>query len=317
MFGRDSNLFCLRLLIPGSFSQAINLSFRLFYLYYRKLKTENLIMPPPEKLYVYEIEGRVNPPPELTGPEFLGCWREGAYTYLFFSTPRELEVKSWLAADPGRGRFLSVTDLDYADWEAGQALKPTRVAGFYLCPVWEDPQPEPEDLTLRLEPGLAFGSGYHPTTRLCLTLLRQVFQGDTPKRVLDLGTGTGVLSLAVLALGAEQVIAVEYNDLAVHTAARNVRHNAKEQSIFLIHGDARHFVHVPGDLALANIHLDVLLDLLRVPDFFDKKWYIFSGILGTQIERFLAALQATPLEAQTVLDENLWYAVLARHRKTL
>jgi ribosomal protein L11 methyltransferase len=271
-------------------------------------------MPPPEKLYVYEIEGRVNPPSELTAQDFLGCWREGHCSYLFFSAPREAEVKAWLAADPGQGTFLSVTDLNYSDWEAGQALKPTWVAGFYLCPVWEEPQPEPQDITLRLEPGLAFGSGYHPTTRLCLSLLQQVFQEDAPSKVLDLGTGTGVLALASLALGAQQVIAVEYNDLAVHTAARNVRHNAKECDILQIHGDARDFAYIPADLALANIHLDVLLDLLNLPEFFDKKWYIFSGILGTQIERFLAAFKTTPLETVSVLDENMWYAVLAVKR---
>ena len=274
-------------------------------------------MPPPEKLYVYEIEGRVNPPPELTGQDFLGCWREGACTYLFFSSPREQEVRAWLAAEPAQGRFLSVTDLNYTDWEAGQALKPTRVAGFYLCPVWEEPRPEPGDITLRLEPGLAFGSGYHPTTRLCLDLLRQVYDRDTPARVLDLGTGTGILSLATLALGARRVLAVEYNDLAVHTAARNVRHNAKESEIFLIHGDARDFAYLPADLVLANIHTDVLLDLLDLSEFFDKKWYTFSGILGTQAERFLAALDATPLEPLAVLDENLWFAVLAARRPQL
>lgn len=268
-------------------------------------------MPPPEKLYVYEIEGRVNPPPEVTGPEFLGCWREGQCSYLFFSSPREQEVKAWLAADPAQGRFLSVTDLNYADWEAGQALKPSRVAGFYLCPVWEEPEPEPGDITLRLEPGLAFGSGCHPTTRLCLAQLRQVYDLETPARVLDLGAGTGILSLAASALGAKRVLAVEYNDLAVHTAARNVRHNGKEQEIFLIHGDARDFAYLQADLALANIHLDVLLNLLKIPDFFNKKWYIFSGLLGTQAESFLTSLAATPLKTLTVRDENLWFAVLA------
>jgi ribosomal protein L11 methyltransferase len=270
-------------------------------------------MPPPEKLYVYEIEGRVNPPPELTGADFLGCWREGTCSYLFFSMPREREVKAWLAREPSRGRFLSATDLNYADWEAGQALKPTRVAGFYLCPIWEEPRPQPGDIILRLEPGLAFGSGYHPTTRSCLGLLRQVFEMDKPSQVLDLGTGTGVLALAALALGARRVLGVEYNDLAVNTAARNVRHNRKEQEIFLIQGDARHFAYLPADLALANIHLDVLLDLLAIPEFFTKQCYIFSGLLGTQSERFLAALKATPLEALAVLDENLWFTVLARN----
>ena len=149
---------------------------------------------------------------------------------------------------------------------------------------------------------------------LCLTLLRRVYDLDTPARVLDLGTGTGVLALATLALGARQVVAVEYNDLAVNTAARNVRHVAKEQEIFLIHGDARHFAYPQADLALANIHQDILLDLLNIPEFLNKKWYIFSGILGAQAERFLEALKVTPLATQEVLDDNLWFAVLAANR---
>jgi len=94
--------------------------------------------------------------------------------------------------------------LSYGEWEAGKPLQPASLAGFHLCPVWE-------------EPGQAFGSGYHPTTRGCLTLLRRVFASEPPRRVLDLGTGTGILAQASLALGAERVVAVEYNELAVRT----------------------------------------------------------------------------------------------------
>jgi ribosomal protein L11 methyltransferase len=162
-----------------------------------------------------------------------------------------------------------------------------------------------------MEPGLAFGSGYHPTSKLCLELLRRVFKTDPPREVLDLGTGTGILSLASVALGARRVIAVEYNELAVRTAARNLRHNHREKEILLIQGDARDFAHLPGELALANIHLDVLLDLLNIPEFLTRKWYIFSGILGTQMARFRQGLAATPLKEIAALDENLWFAVLA------
>ncbi len=185
------------------------------------------------------------------------------------------------------------------------------MAGFHLCPVWETPEPAPGEIVLRLEPGLAFGSGYHPTTRRCLELLRRVYELDAPARVLDLGTGTGILALAALALGASRVVAVEYNDLAVRTAARNLRHNQRQRQVLLIQGDARHFAYPASDLALANIHLDVLLDLLRIPEFLHKKWYIFSGILGTQMDRFLAALQSSPLKPLEVRDENLWFTVLA------
>ncbi len=269
-------------------------------------------MPPPDKLYVYEIAGRVEPPPHLAGADFLGCWREGDYSYLFFSRPREADIKTWLAAG-APGRYSSETVLDYADWEAGKPLKSTSIAGFHLCPVWETPAPGPGEAVLRLEPGLAFGSGFHPTTRRCLELLRLVYDQDTPREVLDLGTGTGVLALAALALGARRVVAVEYNDLAVRTAARNFRHNRRQDEVLLIQGDARHFAQVPAGLALANIHLDVLLDLLALPEFWRKKWYIFSGLLGTQLDRFREGLRATPLRTMEIRDENLWFAVLAQN----
>jgi ribosomal protein L11 methyltransferase len=268
-------------------------------------------MPPPEKIFVYEIQGKVNPPADLTGDDFLGAWREGDYTYLFFGAPKEGPVLAWLQATAA-GVYSSETILTYADWEAGQALKATSVAGFHLCPVWEDPAPGPGEIVIRMEPGLAFGSGYHPTSRLCLQLLRGVFDRDKPREVLDLGTGTGILSLAALSLGARRVLAVEYNELAVRTAARNVRHNHREGKILLIQGDARDFAHLPGELALANIHLDVLLDLLAIPEFFSRKWYIFSGLLGIQVQRFREALAATPLQEVATLDENMWFALLAR-----
>jgi len=269
-------------------------------------------MPPPEKLYVYEIAGRVEPPAHLAGNDFLGCWRESDYSYLFFSRPREEEVKAWLAGG-APGRYSSETILDYADWEAGKPLHAASLAGFHLCPVWETPSPAPGEVVLRLEPGLAFGSGFHPTTRRCLELLHLVYEQDSPRQVLDLGTGTGILALAALALGARRIVAVEYNELAVRTAVRNFRHNRRQDEILLVQGDARHFAQVPADLALANIHLDVLLDLLALPAFIQKKWYIFSGLLGTQLDRFLERLRATPLEAVAVLDENLWFAVLAQN----
>jgi ribosomal protein L11 methyltransferase len=178
--------------------------------------------------------------------------------------------------------------------------------------VWETPVPAVGEIVILMEPGLAFGSGYHPTTRRCLELLRRVYDTDTPRQVLDLGTGTGILTLAALALGAEKVIAVEYNELAVRTAARNLKHNDRTAEVHLIQADARDFAHLPADLVLANIHTDVLLDLLDIPKFLNKKWYIFSGILGTQLEVFLARLQDTPLQVVEIRDENLWFTVLAQ-----
>ena len=268
-------------------------------------------MPPPEKLFIYEIEGRVYPPDSLTGEDFLGCWREGGYSYLFFGSPRESQVIAWVESLP-EARYSSATELKYSDWESGQPLQAASMAGFHLCPVWETPVPAAGEIVIRMEPGLAFGSGYHPTTRRCLELLRRVYEEEAPRQVLDLGTGTGILALAALALGAERVVAVEYNELAVRTAARNLKHNQRGPEVHLIQADARHFAHLPANLVLANIHLDVLLDLLDIPEFLNKDWYIFSGILGTQLKVFLERLRRTPLREVATLDENLWFTVLAR-----
>ncbi len=291
---------------PGGRAIFFLVTFAPFWL---KLNT----MPPPEKLFIYEIEGRVYPPDDLTREDFLGCWREGGYSYLFFGTPREAAVQAWVATLEG-ARYSSENIMNYADWEAGQPLQKTSMAGFHLCPVWEDPSPAPGELVIRMEPGLAFGSGYHPTTRTCLELLRRVYGADTPRRVLDLGTGTGILALAALSLGANRVIAVEYNELAVLTCARNLKHNQRRAEVDLIQADARDYAHLPADLALANIHLDVLLDLLGIPGFFNKNWYIFSGILGAQLDTLLTRLTATPLTPVATLDENMWFTVLARRQ---
>jgi len=268
-------------------------------------------MPPPEKIYIYEVEGRVEAPPELAGADFLGCWREGDRSYLFFSAPRQERLRAWLAAS-GAGRYASETVLSYDEWEAGKPLKPTSLAGFHLCPVWEEPAPAPGETVIRLEPGLAFGSGYHPTTRGCLTLLRRVFDSEPPRRVLDLGTGTGILALAALALGAQRVVAVEYNELAARAAARNLKHQQGPGQVLLIQGEARHFAHLQADLALANLHLEVLLNLLEIPEFLEKKWYIFSGLQGTQMARFTDRLRAAPLEVLDTWSDNLWFTVLAK-----
>ena len=99
-------------------------------------------MPPPEKIFVYEIQGKVNPPADLTGEDFLGCWREGDYSYLFFSNPKEGQVRDWLQK-AAVGRYSSETVLNYADWEAGQPFKPLSIEGLHFSPVWEDPALSP------------------------------------------------------------------------------------------------------------------------------------------------------------------------------
>jgi ribosomal protein L11 methyltransferase len=267
---------------------------------------------PYEKLFIYEILGEFNLP-AAAAENFLGCWREGDCSYLFFTQKKETEVKKLLGEIEAE-RYLSETVIDYEDWEAGHPLVPMRIADFYLCPVWEKPQPRPGEHLIRLDPGVAFGSGFHPTTKLCLQLISDLYQKASLPRVLDLGTGTGILSLACLAKGAERTLAVDHNNLAIDTARQNARHNQAEDKITLACGDVLDYLHEPADLVLANIYYAILREILEQERFFDKPWYIISGLVGTEVDKILTQISQLPLEVEQVLDENLWFAILARNK---
>jgi ribosomal protein L11 methyltransferase len=267
---------------------------------------------PYKKLFIYEIQGEINLPPAMAAGDFLGCWREGDCSYLFFTQKKETEVKKLLGEIEAQ-HYLSETVIDYEDWEAGHPLVPMRIADFYLCPLWEEPKCRPGDHLIRLDPGVAFGSGFHPTTKLCLQLINDLYQKASLPRVLDLGTGTGILSLACLAKGAERSLAVDHNSLAINTARQNARYNEVEEKITLISGDVLEYLHEPADLVLANIYFAILQEILQQERFFDKPWYIFSGLVGTEVDKILSQIRHLPLEVVQVLDENLWFAILARN----
>lgn len=271
---------------------------------------------PYEKLFIYEILGDFNPAPAGALEGYLGCWREGDCSYLFFTQKKEAALKNQLGQSEAQ-RYLSETVINYEDWEAGHPLIPLRIAGFYLCPLWEEPQPLPGEHLIRLDPGVAFGSGFHPTTKLCLQLIDEVYRraGALP-RVLDLGTGTGILSLACLAKGARTSLAVDHNSLAISTARQNARHNQQEDKLILACGDVLEYLHEPADLVVANIYYALLQEVLAQERFLDKPWYILSGLVGTEVDKILTLMRPLPLEVVKVLDENLWFAILARNPAT-
>jgi len=268
---------------------------------------------PYEKLYIYEIYGELSLPASVAAQDFMGCWREGDCSYLFFTQKKDTILKEILG-EREAWRYVSETEINYEEWEAGHPLVPFRIADFYLCPLWEQPQPRPGDHLIRLDPGVAFGSGFHPTTKLCLRFIHDLYETESLPRVLDLGTGTGILSLACLAKGADSVVAVDHNNLAIDTARRNARHNQVEDKITLICGDVREHLAKPADLVLANIYCALLQEILAQSEFLKKPWYIFSGLVGAEVDKILTQLQGLPLEVVQVADDNLWFAILARHR---
>ena len=167
------------------------------------------------------------------------------------------------------GRMRSVSDLridrrreeDWANaWK--EHYHPVRVGKRVVVrPPWRDYQSEPDDVVIELDPGMAFGTGTHPTTRLCMGALEQVLKPG--HRVLDVGTGSGVLAIAALKLGAASVDAVDIEPVSVRAAKENRDRNGVRDDLRIEVGSVGQNGPFEGtyDLVLANIIARILIDL--------------------------------------------------------
>ncbi len=200
-----------------------------------------------------------------------------------------------------------------ADWANAwkQYYKPMPVGRRLLIqPAWEAPAPT-DRLPLLLEPGLAFGTGTHETTRLCLELLDENITGG--ERMLDVGCGSGILSVAALLLGAGQAVGVDIDPLAVKVAEENAARNGVANRFTARCGNCAEQVTGTYEVVAANIVADVLLALTPtvLPLLAPGGLYLLSGIIDEREAEVLAALQDC-FRVQTVRRQNGWSAVAAR-----
>ncbi|CAB3392961.1 Ribosomal protein L11 methyltransferase [Kyrpidia spormannii] len=229
-------------------------------------------------------------------------------------------LKNWLdllptwGLDPGKGDIAvrTVREADWADaWK--QYYRPVTVRGrarvLTVCPAWETYMPELGEVVVRIDPGMAFGTGTHETTRLCLGwLLDEVTPGC---RVLDVGCGSGILSVSAAALGAGRVLAVDLDPLAVEAARHNVEVAGVADRVEVRRGDLLDGIEERGDLIVANLLADLVERLL--PDVHrcltPKGRFLASGILVEQEDRVARAMEAAGLAVREIRREGAWCAL--------
>jgi ribosomal protein L11 methyltransferase len=271
------------------------------------------MMIPYQNLYIYEISRAISDSKKFFKEDFIGCWNEGETSFLFFSQPHDEEVKSFIEK---RGYpLVSRNVLDYRAWQASEELKPFKVGNLIISPPWEDAKVGEGEVLVHLDPNVVFGTGYHPTTRTCLKALWEIYQKARPKKVLDLGTGSGILALAAAKWGAEKVLAVDCNQLAVETALRNVSSNNESQRIEVRFGRAEDFIEEEADLVCANIHLQVIEPLVKKRAFFEKRWFILSGVFEKDVKEIERRLTPKPVEIVRRLQEGNWLTLVGFNQK--
>lgn len=213
---------------------------------------------------------------------------------------------------------IAINKIATEDWtEAWKSdYHPQRIGKHLLItPTWNNIKPDDTTIPIRLDPGMAFGTGYHPTTRLSLRMLEDSIESNM--YVADIGTGSGILAIAAVKLGALHVDAIELDPTAIPIANANFSKNGVDKQITLYQGDGICVVNNKYDLIVGNILTKAILPIIpscpsrMTPD----GCVIFSGILESELERVKEGMTENGMQCIQVMDESeddlVWVAVKA------
>lgn len=182
-----------------------------------------------------------------------------------------------------------------------------------VTPSWEEYTPSGDDVQMRLDPGMAFGTGTHDTTRLCLELLEEVVTPET--RILDVGTGSGILSVGGVLLGAPSALGVDIDPVAVKVANENAEINEVSDKTEFVCGDLTDKVHGKFEIVTANIVADVIIRLLSTVKNYLLKGgvLIVSGIIDTRANEVENACHEAGFVTEKWLEHGGWVAIKLRY----
>ncbi len=212
---------------------------------------------------------------------------------------------------------IEVVSTREEDWATAwkKYYHPTKVGQkLVVCPTWEEYTPADGEVVMMLDPGMAFGTGTHDTTRLCMQLLEEHVNSDT--LMLDIGTGSGILSVAAALLGAKHCVGCDIDSLAVRTAGENAQLNKVENVTEFVCGDLAEKIDGTFDTICANIVADVIIRLSPdIPSLLKEDGvFIASGIIDERADDVIAALDKIGFECTDRRDSGGWVALCAKRK---
>ena len=210
--------------------------------------------------------------------------------------------------------LLTMADVADEDWENNwkQFYKPMEIGSRLLVvPEWEEAA-DPTRVKLVLNPGLTFGTGSHATTRLCLQALDTHIHGG--ESVLDLGCGSGILSIAALRLGAESAFACDIDEKCVDVAYENAALNGVQDKLTVLVGDLSDKASGQYDIITANIVANAILSLApAVPGLMaEGATFIASGIIDSRKDEVIAGLEKAGLAVVEVKEKRGWECIICK-----
>lgn len=216
--------------------------------------------------------------------------------------------------DIGEGS-VSLGQVNESDWanEWKKYYKPTKIGQrIVVKPTWEDYKPENGELIIELDPGMAFGTGTHETTSMCIRELEKYVNADS--KVFDIGCGSGILAIAAAKLGAKEVLAVDLDEVAVKVSKENVEENNVSDSVEVRHGNLMDVVKDRADVVVANIIADIIKILAKDVHNFMKKDAVFisSGIILDKVDEVKESLIENGFEIIDIKKLGEWSAIVSK-----
>lgn len=215
--------------------------------------------------------------------------------------------------DKGQG-LVTVTKVNEEDWENNwkKYYKPAKVGNkIVVKPIWEHYTAKDNEIVVELDPGMAFGTGTHETTRMCIKALEKYVNSDSI--VFDIGTGSGILAISAAKLNAKKAVGVDLDPVAVKSASENVKYNELD-NIEIIHGNLMDVVKGKANIVVANIIADVIIFLTDSVKNFILPGGIFitSGIINSRKQDVIDKFNSSGLKIEEVNEEGEWVCIVAK-----
>ena len=219
------------------------------------------------------------------------------------------------------GHFARISEIkerevEEEDWESNwkEYFHPIRVGSkLVICPTWRSHKVSESDVLIKLDPGMAFGTGHHPTTRMCMELLESLISGG--EKVIDVGCGSGILSLSAVKLGAQEVLGLEIEERSAVIAIENCELNDISSKVTVLNGSFPEIEVEEStyDIAVANIAAKVIVELSGYISsaVVDGGKLVLSGILKTSLDDVEKCYLMQGVKFNKILVDGDWTAVLA------
>ncbi|MCI0130880.1 MULTISPECIES: 50S ribosomal protein L11 methyltransferase [Enterococcaceae] len=211
---------------------------------------------------------------------------------------------------------ITASEVEESDWATAwkKYYHPVNISRYLtIVPEWQEYTPNnPDEHIIYLDPGMAFGTGTHPTTRLTLQALEVTLRGG--EMVLDVGTGSGVLSIASKFLGAEDVFAYDLDEVAVNSAKENMALNPIAKDVHVSANDLLNGVDKKADVIVANILADIIVLMLKDAHrcLKDDGTLIISGIIEDKVPMILEELEKEKFIVDQLFKQKDWYAIIVK-----